>query len=100
MAFAANARVSHFAIDSIWDRPDHPEGFYFRSDHVPYVALGVPGVFYTTVLHDVYHTPFDEPSGIDYAKLTRMAKWMYATGWMVSETAERPRVDPGFELTR
>jgi hypothetical protein len=57
-------------------------------------------VFYTTVLHDIYHTPFDEPSRIDYAKLTRMAKWMYATGWMVSETPARPTVDPGFKLTR
>jgi hypothetical protein len=99
IALEANARVSKFAIDTVWDRPTHPEGFYFRSDHVPYAARGVPSVFYTTVLHDIYHTPFDEPSRIDYAKLTRMTKWMYATGWTVANARERPKLDPGFKLT-
>jgi Zn-dependent M28 family amino/carboxypeptidase len=100
MAIDANARVSHFAIDSLWDRPAHPEGFYFRSDHVPYAARNVPSLFFTTVLHDIYHTPFDEPSRIEYPKLTRMAKWMYATGWAVSETRERPAIDPGYKFSR
>ncbi|HEX5076336.1 MAG TPA: M28 family peptidase [Gemmatimonadaceae bacterium] len=100
MAIDANARVSHFAIDSIWDRPAHPEGFYFRSDHVPYAARNVPSLFFTTVLHDIYHTPFDEPSRIEYPKLTRMAKWMYATGWAVSQTRERPAIDPGYKFPR
>ena len=100
MAIDANARVSHFAIDSIWDRPAHPEGFYFRSDHVPYAARNVPSLFFTTVLHDIYHTPFDEPSRIEYPKLTRMAKWMYATGWAVSEARERPAIDPGYKFSR
>jgi len=100
MAIDANARVSHFAIDSIWDRPAHPEGFYFRSDHVPYAARNVPSLFFTTTLHDIYHTPFDEPSRIEYPKLTRMAKWMYATGWAVSEARERPAIDPGYKFSR
>ena len=94
MAIDANARVSHFVIDSLWDRPTHPEGFYFRSDHMGYAARNVPSLFFTTVLHDIYHTPFDEPSRIEYPKLTRMAKWMYATGWAVSETRTRPAIDP------
>ncbi|MEO7963366.1 MAG: M28 family peptidase [Gemmatimonadaceae bacterium] len=100
MAIDANARVSHFAIDSLWDRPAHPEGFYFRSDHVPYAERNVPSIFFTTVLHDIYHTPFDEPSRIEYPKLTRMAKWMYATGWAVSEARERPAIDVGYKFSR
>jgi Zn-dependent M28 family amino/carboxypeptidase len=100
MAIDANARVSHFAIDSLWDRPAHPEDFYFRSDHTPYAARNVQSLFFTTVLHDIYHTPFDEPSRIEYPKLTRRAKWMYATGWAVSETRERPAIDPGYKFSR
>ena len=57
-------------------------------------------LFFTTVLHDIYHTPFDEPSRIEYPKLTRMAKWMYATGWAVSEARERPAIDPGHKFSR
>ena len=59
-----------------------------------------PSLFFTTVVHDIYHTPFDEPSRIEYPKLTRMAKWMYATGWAVSETRERPAIDSGYKFSR
>ncbi len=100
IALAANRMVGHFALDSAWDRPSHPEGWYFRSDHLPYARLGVPAVMFTTLLHPDYHTVRDEPSRIDYAKLTRMARWMYATGWAVAERDARPAVDAGFKLER
>ena len=37
---------------------------------------------------------------IDYAKLTRMAQWMYLTGWFVATAPQRPALDPGFRLER
>ena len=100
MAFEANARTGKFVLDSTWDRPTHGEGWYFRSDHVPYARLNVPAVFFSTNLHPDYHTPRDEPSRIDYAKLTRMTKWMYLTGWLVANAKDRPALDPGFRLER
>jgi Zn-dependent M28 family amino/carboxypeptidase len=100
MALDANRRVSRFALDSTWDDPAHPEGWYFRSDHLPYARAGVPAIFFTTLLHPDYHTPDDEPERIDIAKLTRMTQWMYATGWSVANAAQRPAVDPGFRLER
>ena len=100
IALAANRAVGRFALDSTWDRPSHPEGWYFRSDHLPYARAGVPAVMFTTLLHPDYHTVRDEPSRIDYAKLTRMARWMYATGWVVAERDRRPALDPGFKLER
>ena len=100
MALEANARTGKFALDSIWDRPTHPEGWYFRSDHLPYARLNVPALMYSTNLHSDYHTPRDEPTRIDYAKLTRMTQWMYLTGWIVANSKERPPIDPGFKLER
>jgi hypothetical protein len=81
MALAANARVSRFVVDSSWDRPDHPENFFRRSDHWPYARRDVPVVYFSALLHEDYHTPRDDPETIDYGKLTRMTQWMYATGW-------------------
>jgi hypothetical protein len=98
MAIDANNATSKFVIDSLWDRPDHPEGWYFRSDHVPYAERGVPSLFFSSNLHNDYHTPRDEPKTIDYGKLTRIAQWMYMTGWLAGNAAERPAVDPGFRL--
>ena len=97
MALAANATTGKFVIDSSWDRPDHPEGFYFRSDHAPYARRGVPAVYWTAMLHTDYHTAKDVPERIDYGKLTRMARWMYLTGWYTSNSTRRPAIDAGVQ---
>lgn len=98
MAIQANAAVTKFVIDSTWDRPEHPEGWYFRSDHVPYAEKNVPALFFSSNLHSDYHTPRDEPKNINYPKLLRMTKWMYMTGWIVGNAAKRPAIDEGFVL--
>ena len=99
-ALAANARTGKFVIDTTWDRPSHPEGWFFRSDHLPYARLGVPSLMYTTNLHDDYHTAGDIPERIDYPKLLRITRWMYLTGWYAANAPMRPAVDPGFKLER
>ena len=100
MALKANDLTGKFKLDSIWDRPTHPEGWYFRSDHVPYARLNVPAIEYSTNLHPDYHTPRDKPENINYPKLTRMTQWMYMTGWLVANNPKRPALDAGFALER
>ena len=93
MAMRANAELTHFKVDFSWDDAKHPEGWYFRSDHLPYAQVGIPAIFFTTLLHPDYHTPRDEPQRIDIAKLAKMSKWMYTTGWLVSQTVDKPALD-------
>jgi len=100
IAMAANKQGPKFLLDTLWDKTTHVEGFYFRSDHLPYARLNIPAIFYTTVLHDEYHTPMDKANHINYPKLKRMTDWMYLTGWQVANMAQRPKIDPGFKLER
>jgi hypothetical protein len=100
MAMDANQRTTHFIVDTSWDAPTHPEGWYFRSDHLPYARLNVPALMFTTLLHPDYHTPRDERERIDYHKLYRMTLWMYETGRAVANAPVRPAIDPGFKLER
>src|SRR5262245_13072789 len=100
IALDANKAVSRFVVDSSWDDPQHREGWYYRSDHLPYARAGVPALFFTTLLHADYHTPFDNPDRIDIAKLARMTRWMYATGLAVAEADKAPAFDPAFKLER
>jgi hypothetical protein len=93
MALDANARITSFVIDSTWDRPDHPENWYNRSDHRSYARADVPSLFFTTLLHPDYHTPLDVPERIDTNKLARMSQWIYATGWTAANSPQRPRLD-------
>ncbi|GAB3328809.1 M28 family metallopeptidase [Hymenobacter humi] len=99
-ALAANQAGPKFKLDTEWDKATHPEGWYFRSDHLPYARLGIPAVMYTSWLHVDYHTPKDEPSRINYSKLTRMTNWMYLTGWAVANRTAPPAREPGFKLER
>ena len=100
VALDANKAVSQFTVDHSWDDPNHREGWYYRSDHLPYARAGVPALFFTTLLHPDYHTPFDNPDRIDIGKLTKMTRWMYATGRAVAEADKAPAVDPAFKLER
>ncbi len=99
-ALQANNEGPKFKLDTLWDKPGHVEGWYFRSDHLSYARAGYPAIFYTTLLHPLYHTPMDEPKIIDIAKLRRMTEWMYRTGWKIANNTSRPTVDPLFKLER
>ena len=100
LALDANARTTRFVVDSSWDRMEHPEGWYFRSDHLPYARAGIPALFFTTLLHADYHTERDDPERIDAAKLARMTRWMYETARAVADGDRRPAPDPGARLER
>lgn len=92
-AMDANEKVTQFNIDTSWDEENHPENWYFRSDHLPYAQAGIPAIFFTTLLHPDYHTPEDEAENIDLEKLTKMTKWMYATGWNIANSEAPPALD-------
>ena len=100
IALQANKEGPAFKLDTLWDKPAHIENWYFRSDHLSYARAGYPAIFYTTLLHPIYHTPMDEPGMIDIKKLKRMTEWMYRTGWMLANATDRPAVDAGFRLER
>ncbi len=95
-AIEANNEGPQFKLDTLWDKPNHPQGFFYRSDHASFVAEGIPGVFFTTLLETVYHTPKDEANTINYAKLKKVTDWMYRTSWKLSNNTERPKFNPEF----
>lgn len=100
MLYQANFEGPQFKLDTLWDKPSHPEGWYFRSDHLPYARLGIPSLMFTTLLHPDYHTPLDNAERIDYAKLKKMTDWMYRLGWKVANAPKRPAKETGFKLER
>ena len=100
MALAANEAGPNFKLDTTWDQVTHIEGWYFRSDHLPYARLGIPAIMYSSLLHPDYHTPQDNAQSINYPKLKKMADWMYRTGWKVANAERRPARDLNFKLER
>lgn len=100
MAIDANNESTKFKFLKEWDLPEHPEYFYFRSDHAPYARIGIPALFFTSVLHHQYHTPQDESENINFKKLFKMTEWIYRTSWKVANEEKRPSLLPNFKLER
>ncbi len=100
MGMAANNEGPRFKLDTLWDKPEHVEGWYFRSDHLPYARAGIPAIYFSTLLHPDYHTPMDEADRINYPKLKKMTEWIYRAGWKVANADKRPALEAGFKLER
>lgn len=95
-----NTKGPAFKLDTEWDKATHPEGWYFRSDHYPYAKKNIPVLYFSSLPHALYHTPADEAATINIEKVTKFARWMYATGFRVANEAKRPALEPGFQLER
>ncbi len=76
-----------------YDEPSDPNRFFFRSDHYNYAKKGVPIIFYFSGVHSDYHRVSDEIGAIDFTKLERVARTIYATAYAIAELPTRPAVD-------
>jgi hypothetical protein len=76
-----------------YDEPSDPNRFFFRSDHYNYAKKGIPIIFYFSGVHSDYHRVSDEIGAIDFAKLERVARTIYATAHAIAELPARPAVD-------
>ncbi|HYC53231.1 MAG TPA: M28 family peptidase, partial [Gemmatimonadaceae bacterium] len=78
-------------IDRSFDTPTHPERYYYRSDHFNYAQKGVPILFVSTGFHEDYHKVSDEPSKIDYEKMSRIGSLLVDFGNALGNRESRPR---------
>lgn len=90
----ANAALERpMTLDYELNDPADPQSLYTRSDHYSYAAKGIPVIFYTTGLHRDYHALTDEVDRIEFDKLTRITRLIYATGARLADMERPPRRD-------
>jgi len=88
-----NADFLKIKFNYKYDDPADRENIFYRSDHYNYARKGVPIIFYFDGVHEDYHRPGDEVSKIDFDKMSRVARTVYATGWNLANARNRPVVD-------
>src|SRR5262249_23772984 len=76
-----------------YDDPKDPNRFFFRSDHFNYARKGVPIIFYFDGIHEDYHRPSDSPDKIDYQKMEKVARTIFATASELANAPQGPKVD-------
>jgi hypothetical protein len=82
-----NEDRAQFALE--WDE----EGVFYRSDHWNFAREGVPIAFFFTGFHPDYHKPSDTADKIDYAKLGRIATYVFDIAFELAQAEDRPMVD-------
>jgi hypothetical protein len=80
-------------FDYTYNDESNPERFYYRSDHYNYAKHGIPVIFYFTGVHADYHQPTDSVDKIDFHKMERIDRLIFATGWRVANLDHRLVVD-------
>lgn len=65
--------------------------YYARSDHYNFAQKGIPVVFFCNGEHEDYHQVTDHAEKLDGAKMERIARLAFWTGWAVANADERPR---------
>lgn len=63
-----------------------------RSDQWPFLQRGVPALWFHTGLHPDYHTQYDRPERIDYAKMERIARLVHQLSWNLANQPARPQM--------
>jgi hypothetical protein len=65
--------------------------YYQRSDHYNFAKKGIPVVFFCSGEHEDYHQVTDTVDKLDGAKMERIARLAFWTGWHVATVDPVPR---------
>ena len=88
-----NAETARLRFDYTYNPESHPERFYYRSDHYNYAKHGIPVIFFFTGVHRDYHRTTDDVDKIDFVKMERIDRMIFAVGWRVANLDHRLVVD-------
>src|SRR5579859_5787215 len=81
------------------DRFDHESALnvFFRSDQFPFVLHSIPALWWFTGFHPDYHHTTDTAEKINYAKMAKILRLAYLSGFDFADEATPPRfnANPG-----
>ncbi len=79
-------------LNERFNSKDDPNQFYRRSDHWNFGKHNIPFIFFFTGTHEDYHGVGDEAHKIEYDRMARIARLIFATAWQVANQDSRPVV--------
>lgn len=81
------------------DRFDHESALnvFFRSDQFPFVLKNIPAFWWFTGFHPDYHHTTDTADKINYAKMAKILRLAYLSGYQFADETAPPRfvANPG-----
>jgi hypothetical protein len=96
IAERVNRSFLNLSLNHRFDDTTDPSRFFYRSDHYNYAIKGIPIIFFFSGVHEDYHQPSDTHDKIDYQKLEKVTRTIYATAREIANALKRPQIDKGF----
>ena len=88
-----NKTYTNMYLDYTFNDEDHPERFYYRSDHWNFAKNGIPIIFYFNGVHVDYHKPTDTVDKIEFDMLQKRAQLVFYTAWEIANRDDRLVID-------
>lgn len=82
-----------FGLDLRFRYDNNISNLMRRSDHWPFLQHGVPALWFHTGLHPDYHTIYDRPERIHYAKMEKIARMIHQMSWNLAQQDSRPKLN-------
>jgi hypothetical protein len=82
--------------DYTYNDPNHPDRYFYRSDHINFVMHDIPVLFYSTGTHKDYHQITDTPDKIEYDKLKEVTDFAFMVGYNIANYKGEIVVDNPF----
>ncbi|MFO7526306.1 MAG: M20/M25/M40 family metallo-hydrolase [Ignavibacteriaceae bacterium] len=60
------------------------------SDQAPFLRKEIPALFFFSGMHDDYHMPSDDVEKINIAKIEKVSRLAYLTGWILANNESHP----------
>lgn len=70
--------------DYTYNDLNHPDMYFYRSDHINFVRHDIPVLFYSTGTHKDYHQLSDSPDKINYEKLKKVTDFTFMVGYNIA----------------
>jgi Zn-dependent M28 family amino/carboxypeptidase len=93
----ANARIG-LELKKRYD--NNTSNLVRRSDQWPFLQNGIAALGFMTGLHPDYHTQYDRPEKINYAKMEKIARLIHQASWDIANADARPKAPTARTVTQ
>lgn len=84
-----NIKYTNLILDYMYDDPNDPNKYYYRSDHYNFAKNNIPVIFYFNGVHEDYHKSSDTFDKIEFDKMEKITRLVFYTAWELANREER-----------
>jgi hypothetical protein len=94
-----NDRLFKIKFDYEYNDRAHRDRFYYRSDHYPFLRVGIPAVWLFSGTTPDYHQTTDTIDRVDFLKMEKITRLTYMVTYQIGNLPELLKLDANPEVT-